>query len=257
MDLPTIPLATFQAFLVCLARVGAMVAAMPVLGSRQAPVQVKVGLAVLIALAIFPVVNETVPRFDFEPVALGLLVGREVMVGAAAAFVAQLAFLAVEFGAAVVGFNMGFAAANVFDPVNQEQSQVLSQFQSVLAVLIFLALDGHHIVFRALVRSFTLLPPGTADVGGAAPFLVRMIGEAFVLGIQICAPVLVVLVLVNLILGVMSRVFPQLNVFALSFPLNIGIAFLIMGLTFQVMTSLLGREFGRLEERFLALFQAM
>lgn len=257
MELPTIPLATFQAFLLCLARVGALVAAMPVLGSRQAPAQVKVGLAVLLALLIFPLVQETIPRFDFEPVALALLLGREVLVGAAAAFVVQMVFLAVEFGAAVVGFNMGFAAANIFDPVNQEQSQLLSQFQSVLAVLLFLAVDGHHVILRALVRSYGALPVGTADVGAAAPVLVRLLGEAFVLGLQLCAPVLAVIVLVNLVLGVMSRVFPQLNVFVLSFPINIGIAFLVMGLTFQIMASLLGREFGRLDERFMTLFQAL
>lgn len=257
MEMPTIPLALFQAWLVCLARVGALVAAMPVLGSRQAPVQIKVGLSVMLSLLIFPLVGETIPRFDFDPVVLGVVLGREVMVGAAAAFVAQLVFVAVEFGGAVIGFKMGFAAANVFDPTSQQQSQLLSQFQSVFAVLIFLALDGHHMVLRALVHSYGVLPPGTADIGGAAPVLVRLLGEAFVLGLKISAPILAVLVLASLVLGIMARVFPQLNVFVISFPINIGIALVIMGVTFQLMGSLLVREFGRLEEHFLTLFRAM
>lgn len=258
MELPALPVASFQAFLVCLVRVGALIAAMPVFGNRQAPPQVKIGLAVLLALLVFPLVEGTIPRFDFEPLSLGLLLAREVLVGAAAGLTAQLIFTAVEFGGAVIGYKMGFAAANIFDPTHQQQTQLLSQFQGVLAILVFLAVDGHHVVLQALVHSFQALPPGTADfTGGSAELLMRFTAEAFVLGLKISAPVLAVLILVGLILGVMSRIFPQLNVFMLSFPIKIGIAFLIMGLTFQIMAALLTREFGLLEGRFMALFDSL
>ncbi|HKL24784.1 MAG TPA: flagellar biosynthetic protein FliR, partial [Desulfuromonadales bacterium] len=138
---------------------------------------------------------------------------------------------------------------------NQRQVSVMSQFQNVLAILIFLSLDIHHIFLRALVYSYEVLPPGQLDLaGGAIPYLMVLAGNMFVLGVKFSAPVLAVLLLSGLVLGILSRVFPQLNVFMLSFPLNIGLAFLTIGLTLGLTVALIGREFKQLGEMFLNLF---
>ncbi len=258
MEVPLIPVATFQAFLICLARVAALVMAMPVFGSGQVPIQIRVGLIVMVSLLIFPLVNETIPSFPFEPLSLGLLVAREVLVGAMAGFVAQLIFTAVEFCGGTIGYTMGFAAANIFDPTTQQQTQLIGQFYSILAILVFLALDAHHLILQALVVSFWALPPGMGDFGGgAAMMLTQLLSEAFFLGMRIAAPILAILILVNIVLGVMVRVFPQLNVFVLSFPIKIGISFLVMGVSIQILVVLLGAEFGELGERLLAMFRIL
>ncbi len=125
----------------------------------------------------------------------------------------------------------------------------------MLAILIFLALDIHHLFLQAIVASYRALPPGQLDLaGGAVPFLVQLAGNIFVLGVKFSAPVLAVLLISGLVLGILSRVFPQLNVFMLSFPLNIGLAFLGIGLTLGLATTLLGREFNALFDQLQQLF---
>jgi len=179
---------------------------------------------------------------------LGLMVG----------FLAQLVFMAAEFAGSVIGFKMGFAAANVFDPISQKQVALISQFQGIFAILLFLSLNIHHLFFRAIVSSFEMLPPGSLNLsGGAIPMLMAVANHSLVLSIQLVAPILALLILVSLTLGVMARVFPQLNVFLISFPLNIGIGFLVMGLTLGVFASMLSREFFLLPDRFLQLFNLL
>lgn len=149
---------------------------------------------------------------------------------------------------------MGFAAANVFDPSNQRQVALISQFQNVFAILIFLAINGHHLFLQTAVMSYDLLPPGQLDFSGeAVPYLMDLGSHMFAIGAQFSAPILAVLLLSGLILGVLARVFPQLNVFLLSFPINIGTAFIVMALTLSMASSLISREFDSLSERFLTL----
>jgi flagellar biosynthetic protein FliR len=135
---------------------------------------------------------------------------------------------------------------------------VVPQFQNVVAILIFLSLDIHHFFLRAIVESFQLLAPGTADVSGdAITYILDLSATIFVLGVKLSAPVLAILILSSLVLGVMARVFPQLNVFFLSFPLNIGIAFIVIGLTMSLFATILAREFQKLPEQFLTLFELL
>jgi flagellar biosynthetic protein FliR len=236
----------------------AMMGTLPVFGSGTAPARVRLGLTILLTLLIFPVVKPLIPSPDFSILALAVLMASEGLLGLMVGFTAQLVFTAVELGGSIIGYKMGFAAANVFDPQNQRQIELISQYQNIIAILIFLVLDVHHLFIRAIVRSYELLPPGGIDVGGeAVPFLMSLAGHMFSLGIQFSAPVLAVLILSGLVMGILSRVFPQLNVFMLSFPLNIGVGFIVMGLTLSMVFLLLEREFGALTERILHLIEVL
>lgn len=258
MELSLISVATVQQMLVCLARIAAIISSMPVFGTAMVPMRGKVALAIMLTALVYPVVDIDISGIDFATVPMGLLMAKEVILGAMLGFVARLIFTAVEFGGTVVGYQMGFAAANVYDPQNQRQVSLMSQFQNVFAILVFLAIDGHHIFLRTLVDSYALLPPGLLDLSGpAVPYIVELMGHMLVLAVRFSAPVLAVLLLSGLILGIMSRVFPQLNVFLLSFPINIGLAFIITGLTMAVVVSLLQGEFAALPERFWFLFEGL
>jgi flagellar biosynthetic protein FliR len=258
VDLTLFSMDKFQAFLICLARVGSLIAVMPVFSGGQVPVRIRVGLAVMLAILVFPVVEATIPAIAFDPFVLALLMAREALVGLMLAFVAQFIFSAVILGGTVVSYKMGFAAANIFDPQTQKQISVVPQFQNVVAILIFLSLDMHHLFLRAIVESFELLTPGTADVSGdAITYIIDLSVTIFVLGVKLSAPVLAILILSSLVLGVMARVFPQLNVFFLSFPLNIGIAFIVIGLTMSLFATILAREFQKLPEQFMTLFELL
>ena len=254
MDLQLIPVAQFQLFLVVLARIAGFVGAIPVFSSTQSPVRLRVGLSVMVAMLLFPAMSSQVEPVSFEPLAFLLFLINESLLGAIIGLVSRLIFTAVEYGATVIGFQMGFAAANVFDPTGQRQIALLSQFQNVFAILIFLAVDGHHLFFTLALHSYELLPPGHLDFSGEAiPYLMELASRMFALGVQFSAPVLVLLLLSGLILGVLARVFPQLNVFLLSFPLNIATAFIVIALTLELAAALLGREFDTLGETLVTL----
>ena len=258
MDLPHFSLPLIQGFLICLARIAAVFAAIPVFSGAQIPPQLRIGVAVMFALLTYPIVRDFIPSGSYSVLQLGLVIGAEVIFGLLVGFLAQLVFMAAEFAGAVVGYQMGFAAANIFDPSTQQQVSLLSQFQGILAILLFLALDVHHLFLEALVASFERLPPGSLNLaGGAIPMLVDIFSHSFVLSLRIMAPIMVLLMLISLTLGIMSRVFPQLNVLLLSFPLKIGVALMVMGMILGTTIRILGNEFAALSERFLNLFSLL
>ncbi len=256
MELLLPPIDQFQAFLICLARIAGFMSAVPVLYGRQTPAQLKVGLTILISLILFPIMGPKFPVIPFEAFPFALFVVNETLLGILLGMIARFIFTSVQFGGRIIGFQMGFAMANVMDPQMGEQSSLISQFQNVFAIFIFLALDGHHIFLQAAVRSYEYLPPGNLNFSGEAiPYLVELSSKMFVLGIQFSVPIIVLLLLSSLSLGLMSRIFPQLNVFLLSFPLNISISFIVIGLTLSMTYIILRREFDDLPNRILSMLQ--
>ena len=252
MDFQLIPVEQFQTFLVVTSRIAGFIGAIPVISSAQTPGRVKTALVVAISLTLFPLMADDVPRVSFAPVPFMLLMVSEVLLGVLLGLVARLIFTAVEFGATVIGFQMGFAAANVFDPQSERQVALISQFQNIFAILIFLAVNGHYLFLQTAVMSYELLPPGQLDLSGeAVPYLMQLASHMFAIGVQFSAPVLAVLLLSGLILGILARVFPQLNVFLISFPVNIGTAFIVIALTLSMLSMLIRREFDTLGERFM------
>jgi len=258
MDLQLVPIQQFQNFLLCLARVIALVAAIPAFAGNQISGRIKVGLAVATAMLLFPMMAPYTPKVAFNLTEFGLLIVNEVLLGAMIGLVAQLVFTAVSFGGTVIGYQMGFAAANLFDPQTTQQLSLMSQFINILALLAFLTLDIHHFFFRIIVESYILLPPGYLDFSqGAVQELMRMGSHMFALGVKFSAPVLALLLIANLVLGILARVFPQLNVFMLSFPINIGVALLVIGLTLNAMFAVLRREFDTMGENIFTLLQLL
>ncbi len=250
MDIQLIPLEQFQIFLICLARIAGFLGAMPVFSSQQAPIQIKAGLVFMSSLVLLPLMQDHIPAITFNPTSFTIFIVSEVLIGMVIGLIARLIFTAVEYGGTIIGFQMGFTAANVFDPQNQRQISLVSQFQNVFAIFIFLSLGGHHLFIHAAVESYAILPPGGIQFSGKAiPYLMELASRMFSLGVQFSAPVLAVLLLSALILGILARTFPQGNVFLLSFPLNIGISFAVIGLTLNLVFITLSREFDDLANR--------
>ncbi|MBM9537419.1 flagellar biosynthetic protein FliR [Desulfobulbus alkaliphilus] len=258
MDLQLIPVQQFQDFLLCLARVLALTTAIPAFTGATSATRLKIGLAVGTALVLFPLMAPHTPQVALNLTEFGLMIINEVLLGAMIGLTAQLVFTAVSFGGTVIGYQMGFAAANVFDPQTTQQMSLMSQFINILALLAFLSFNGHYFFFRVIVESYILLPPGFFGFSGdAIPELMRLGSHMFILGVKFSAPILALLLINNMVLGILARVFPQLNVFMLSFPVNIGIAFLVIGLTLNAMFFVLRREFDAMEFNILNLLQLL
>jgi flagellar biosynthesis protein FliR len=204
----------------------AMLATAPVLGHDAVPVRVKVGLAAAIALAIAPLVPPGPSPASAE--ALGALF-QQFAAGLALGLTAQLAFAAVELAGDLIGLQMGLSFATFVDPENSQAAPIIGSLLGVVAMLVFLGLDGHLALITSLAESFRVMPPG-APLSQLADLraLVRWGGEMFQLGLHISLPVVAALLAANLALAVLVRAAPQLNIFSVGFPATLLIGFAVL-----------------------------
>ena len=229
--LDTLP-AQVLAFLWPMFRVAAMMMVAPVLGSRAIPARVKVGVAVLVTTVLYPTLAENLPN---QPsAALGFLItAQEIVLGLATGFLARLALVAFEVAGTVIATQMGLGFAALTDPQNGGQIPVLSQYFAVIVTLLFLALDGHLLLIRILVLSFQLVPVGELRFNGDGIWqLLEWARHIFSGAVLVALPAIASLTVVNLAFGVMTRVAPQMNLFAVGFPITLllGLVVVLFGL---------------------------
>jgi flagellar biosynthetic protein FliR len=203
-----------------------------------------IGLSALLALIITPLLlNSPVPG-DLDSV-WGIVpaVLAELLLGLLIGFLAQLFFVTVQFAGQIVGLQMGFGMASVFDPQSGGQLSVVAQFYLLLGVLIFLLLDGHHWLLVALQKSFQTIPLGSFRFDAfALETLLHASNELFWVALMIMAPVLGVLMLAELAMAIVARILPQMNIFVASFPIKIGLGILTMALSFPLLVGFLASE---------------
>ena len=237
----------FQAFLMILVRISGILAAWPVLAGRAIPMQIKTGLMIMLALVLLPIVR--VPAFpgDAWPMAHGL--ASEFLVGMVLGLAVRLVWSGIELAGELIGIQMGIGAVQLFDPTTFQQTPLVGHFQTILASLVFLSLNAHLYVVHAIARSFDLVPPlGARLSAGLLNDVLTMTQGMVVFAIRLAAPVLVIVLLINLSLAVLGRAVPQLNVFVLSFPIAIAAGFLMLGATLPFVISLYAAHFEQLTE---------
>lgn len=222
-----------------LTRMLAFVASSPIFGNRQLPARIKLGFALALTLVIGPTV--AIPPGLEVASAPGLLaLVQQIGVGLMMGFALRLVFSAVELAGDIAGMQMGLGFATFYDPVNASHTPVLAQFLGIVAALAFLALDLHLAMLAALAESFQAFP--ISAVPPAAPgfkTLAEWGGRLFVFGLQFALPLIGVLLIVNLALGILTRSAPQLNIFAVGFPITLAIGFIALAQTLPLLTPLL------------------
>jgi len=235
----------FLCFLLILTRVSGVLVTAPILASRNIPPKTKIGLAFFTSLILFPFIST--PEIPEQLISYALLIGKELLVGLTIGYIANLMFMGILVAAKVIDFQMGFAIANVVDPLTNIQVSVTGQFQYILAMLFFLIINGHHHLFSALARSFEVVPLTTFEI---SPHLIgsinQLFSEIFVIGIKIGAPVMGALLMASLILGIIARTMPQMNVFIVGIPLKIGVGFAILIITMPFFFLFLNRIIQRI-----------
>lgn len=208
-----------------LTRILAVLAAAPVLGQTRIHSRVRIGLAIGIVLVVAP----SLPPMPQVPPgsAMGMLVlAYQMIIGLAIGFALRLVFTAVEMAGDLVGLQMGLGFAMFYDPANVQHTPILGQFLGLLATLVFLAINGHLLIISALVESFHTLPITLEPLqGGFFQTLARHGSIVFLAGLQLALPLIVTMLVVNLALGVLTRAAPQLNIFAVGFPVTLAIGF--------------------------------
>ena len=223
----------FLLFVLVLTRISGLVMTAPIYGARTIPARIRAFIAVGLALMITPLQSADTLQVPQHLVGGMLLLARELILGLALGIAVMILVSGLQLTGQLVGQVSGMALADVFDPTFQTNVPIFTQMLDVIAMSVFLAVGGHRRVLRALLDTFHWRPPGIDDLPlGVVDTLVAVTGESFIVGIRAGAPVLVSLMLAVLILGLLNRTLPQLNVLAVGFSLNAFV--LLTSLAFSI-----------------------
>lgn len=202
----------------------------PVIGQRAVPARLKIGLAFLVALAAQAALPVP-PPLPLDSAAAFMAVVHNVAVGLVIGFAARVVFAAVEFAGELAGLQMGLNFASFFDPLSGGQLTAVARFHGTLAAWLFVVVQGPALLSLAVVGSFEVFPADGSPLALFAQLQPQAWGaEIFRLGLWLALPIVGMLLFVNLVLGVVARVAQQLNIFAVGFPITLGLGLLAMAL---------------------------
>jgi flagellar biosynthetic protein FliR len=225
-------------------RIAALLTVAPIFGTRSVPVRVRMGLALTLTLVIAPVVSTHLPDIELFSAQGVLVTAQQVLIGLSIGFAMRLLFTVLQVAGQLVAQLMGLGFAAMVDPQSGVQVPVVSQLYVIVATLAFLSLDGHLLLIRALADSFQVLQVASYGVGQDALWsLATQAGWVFSSALLIALPSMAALLVVNLAFGVMTRAAPQLNVFAVGFPVVLILGFVIMFITLPSLVFQLGDLF--------------
>jgi flagellar biosynthetic protein FliR len=222
-----------------LVRPGMIVMATPFFGALNAPPQVRVGLTLL--LAVLMAISAPVPA-SLPATGLAVVLLREIAIGLAIAMSVRVLIAAAEFAGHFIGYQIGLSLGSLIDPQSGVRNNVLALLYANVVVVLCLATNVHHALIRALADSYTALPIGLGAIGDTlATSVARLLGVIFMLGLRISAPVIVVLVLVEVALGLLARVAPSLNVIVAGAPVRIVAGLLVLSASLVGLPALIAR----------------
>ena len=248
----------FRVFALVMVRVSGLIVSAPVLGSRNFPMAAKAGLAGLTAMLITPHIWQLEQTLPNDALSFALMGAGELLIGLMMGFVMTMVFAAIQVAGQLMDMQSGFAMMNVFNPAMGTQFPIFGFFIFILAVLVLLVTNGHHVMIRAVVSTFDSIPLGGFTVRPALLWEAGQWGRAmFVDGLMIAAPVAGALLLVYVVMGLFGRVAPQVQMFAVGFPLTIATALLVTALSIHVYIALLEGMFSRMFENVSTVIRGM
>lgn len=210
--------AALAAGLIVLSRFLGFVAIAPIFNRKEIPVLVKVSFAFILAITVTSVLKPSAPPAD-NSLILSLILN--ITVGAIIGYMARLILIAIDAGADMINMQMGLSSAMVLDPTSQSQISILEKYFSLLGILIFIQLGGIYWLIQAFMRSFEVFPIYATSIPLAKvvnmDYLIQMTSNVLYMGLQIASPVLLATLGQDIILGIISKTAPQINVFQLSF----------------------------------------
>ena len=234
-------------------RVLALFSAMPVLGQRNVPIRVRIALSFFIALGVAGTVPPSAAaNVPLDSPAAILLVIQQVLIGLSLGFAVRIIFTAIEFAGEIVGLQMGLNFAGFFDPATAQQATATSSFFSTMVGFLFIAMNGHLLVIEAVVQSLVAFPVSPEPFAFLHAVRPETWGtEIFRLGLWISLPLIAMLLFINMMLGVIARVAPQISIFSVGFPVTLSVG--LIGIMFTL--PLLQGPFVAALEQMLTLFR--
>lgn len=228
-----------------LARILGLIAAAPLFSNRLISARIRLAMGVAIAVAVIPALPP-LPEIPTQSwYALGVL-AQQALIGIAIGFMMRLFFAVVDLAGEMIGLQMGLSFAVFFNPQTGGQSSVVAEFLTLMNLLVFLALNGHLMLIQIVVGSFEWLPIGAPMPASSAwSLLVRYATVMYMLGVLLALPMIAALLITNIALGVLTRAAPQLNLFAVGFPITLSVGFAVLLLSLSVFAPMAQRIFER------------
>ncbi len=209
-------------------RISGLIFTAPIFNNRGIPTLVRVFLSLVIAYVVFFNVEDISYQYSDGLLPLALMAIKEMITGLIMGFMLNFVFQGIAYAGTLIGFDMGIAMAQAFDPTMETNTNVVGQALSFLAFLIFLMINGHHYVIRALTVSFEVIPVGFYTISEpVVNLLIKYSAGIFVLAVKIASPMIVSFLLINIASGIVARVIPQMNVFFVLHPVKMILGFLL------------------------------
>ncbi|MDD5309457.1 MAG: flagellar biosynthetic protein FliR [Deltaproteobacteria bacterium] len=252
---PSLLLPLVLMFVLVAVRIAFLLVAAPLFGTAVLPGQLRAAAVVVLSVALFPGLANARPP-SLEPSSILIAVLGEAALGASAGLAVRILFAAAEGAGHVVGISMGIGFSQIVDPMSSTPSMITTRFFNTVMSLMFLVMDGHHVLIRLLARSFRTLPPGQVipdpEMGIG---LARAASAIFTGMIELAAPVLIVLLATMIALGLLTRVAPKMNLFILSFAICIALGLIVLRTSMPTMAAWMGKSILEVEPAVLRVWE--
>ena len=234
-----------EQFIMVVMRVGCMLFFLPIWDSRLIPAQIRIYSILVISLALTPAVAGALPPFPQTWLAAAGLVLREMLLGLSLGLVVRFTFSAIQMAGDFVGIQMGFGMVNLIDPNSGVNTTVMGDILLITATVLFLAVDGHHLLLTVLAQSFGEVPVGGPTLMPASLFaiLVPMGNLMYQLAVKLVAPIILVMFLTQIAMGLVARTVPQVQVMILAFPLTIALGLIFFSFSLALIGPYLAGQF--------------
>lgn len=231
-------------FLLVFTRVSAFFVTLPLFSYRSIPAQHRIGFSGVIAWIMYYSIDASPMVIDAAYI---LLIMKEALIGLLIGFTAYMIIAAIQVAGSFIDFQMGFAIANVIDPQTGAQSPLVGQYLYTFALLLLLALDGHHLLLDGVFYSYQFIPIDQPWIPfgneNLTEYVVKTFNSVFIIAFQMSIPVVATLFLVDVALGIVARTVPQLNIFVVGFPIKIAVSFLVLFIVLGAMMTVMQQMF--------------
>lgn len=234
MDIFDYIFSEYQIFLLVFIRMTGVFIITPIFSRTNIPTIFKISLALIISIITFSTISEKGVIIDTS-MHLIILIFKELSIGLIIGFISYLFFISLFIAGQIIDTQIGFGMVNVFDPQHNAQIPITGNFYYTLALLIFLTVDGHHWFLQAIIKSYSILPVGNINFNNdILNQIIIIFSEIFNIGFKVSSPILATVFLTNVLLGILARTMPQMNVFVVGMPLKIIVGILTVFITLPI-----------------------
>ncbi len=231
------PFSLLPMFALVLIRTASVLFFSPIYSQAGLPLMIKIGLALVISFAVFPVISNSQPVLPDNMINFIIIVFKELAVGFLIGYVATLAFAAFVMGGGLISSEMGLTMAELVDPLTGDRVSPIAQLLQIVALILFFAINGHHWLINALILSYKTVPlTGFIEMGSSVSKIMDLFNGLFIAAIKIAAPIMIVLGLTVVVAGFLARSTPEINIFLIIFPMKILVGFLLLAIMFPFIT---------------------